>query len=101
LTPATKGIKPIKFCQNSKKAKVTLKCCSQQLKELFRSTLQFFPSSHPSNYLKKIKGPFTLFLAGFEPGSSVSEADAMSTAPRHQGNHPSYVHCFFNVGVVG
>jgi hypothetical protein len=27
--------------------------------------------------------PYT--LAGFEPGSSVSEADAMSTAPRRQG----------------
>jgi hypothetical protein len=28
----------------------------------------------------------TYTLAGFEPGSAVSEADAMSTAPRHQGN---------------
>jgi hypothetical protein len=27
----------------------------------------------------------TYTLAGFEPGSSVPEADAMSTAPRHQG----------------
>jgi hypothetical protein len=27
--------------------------------------------------------PYT--LAGFEPGSAVSEADAMSTAPRRQG----------------
>jgi hypothetical protein len=27
----------------------------------------------------------TYTLVGFEPGSSVSEADAMSTAPRRQG----------------
>jgi hypothetical protein len=26
-------------------------------------------------------------LAGFEPGSSEREADAMSTVPRRQGNH--------------
>jgi hypothetical protein len=30
------------------------------------------------------KKPYT--VAGFEPGSAVSEADAMSTAPRRQGN---------------
>jgi hypothetical protein len=29
--------------------------------------------------------PKTYTLAGFEPGSAVSEADAMSTAPRRQG----------------
>jgi hypothetical protein len=35
--------------------------------------------------------PYT--LAGFEPGSSVSEADAMSSAPgRHQGIFQVFAH---------
>jgi hypothetical protein len=33
-----------------------------------------------------IQKTLTYTLTGFEPGSSVLEVDAMSNAPRHQGN---------------
>jgi hypothetical protein len=34
--------------------------------------------------------PKTYTLSGFEPGSSVPEADAVSTAPHHQGSSVTY-----------
>jgi hypothetical protein len=39
--------------------------------------------THNSIAIFFLKKTFT--LAGFKPGSAVSEADAMSTAPRRQG----------------
>jgi hypothetical protein len=35
--------------------------------------------------------PKTYPLVGFEPGSSVTEVDAMSTAPRRQGNLYNFI----------
>jgi hypothetical protein len=45
-----------------------------------------------SNAIFSLK-PYT--LAGFEPGSSVPEANVMSTAPRRQGDGAKFIHLGF------